>query len=68
MAQTAPKDESATLTREDALARIYRLRAEIAAENPDMTDEDWDALAERWAAEVKAGLAKRVRKSREASD
>ena len=64
MAKTAPKDQTEDLTREQAVARIHQLRAELAEANPDMTDEDWDALAERWAAAVKAGLAERMRKLR----
>ena len=47
MAQTAPKDQTGTLAPQEALARIHQLRAELAEANPDMTDEDWEALAER---------------------
>ena len=55
-------------SREEAVEELRRLRAEIAEANPDLTDEDWDALAERWAAEVKAALADHVRKSRGETD
>ena len=55
-------------TREEAVAELRRLRAEVVAANPDLTDEDWDALAERWAADVNPALADHVRRSREALD
>lgn len=56
--------ETPTRTREEAVAEFYRLRAEIAEANPDLTDEDWDALAEWWAADVNAALADHVRRGR----
>jgi hypothetical protein len=56
--------EKRQFTREEAVAELRRLRAEIAEANPDLTDEDWDALAERWTADVNAALADHVRESR----
>lgn len=56
--------EQRRLTFEEALAQLRRLQAEIAAANPDLTDDDWDAIAEEWAADVNAALARRVRRSR----
>lgn len=53
---------------EQVIEELRRLRAEIRADNPDLTDEDWDALADRLGAEVKAGLAQRVRASRKDTD
>lgn len=50
--------------REEAVADLRRLRTEIAEANPDLSDEDWDALAERWTADVNAALANHVRRSR----
>lgn len=60
-----PTTTEQRLIREDAAEEICRLRAEIAASNPDMTDGDWDALADRWAADVDDGLRDRVRRGPE---
>jgi hypothetical protein len=43
---------------------LRRLRAEMSAANPELTDADWDALAERLGDEVKVRLAERVGPSR----
>lgn len=51
-------------TGEEAVAELRQLRAEIVEANPDLTDEDWDALAERWTADVNAALANHVHRSR----
>lgn len=50
--------------RAEAVAELRRLRAEIAADHPTLTDEDWDALAERAASEVNEALRDHVRTSR----
>ncbi len=50
--------------RKGAWEEIRRIRAEIATANPDMTDEDWDELAESWAEDVNEGLREIVRRSR----
>jgi hypothetical protein len=60
--------EKRRFTREEAVAELRRLRAEIAEANPDLTDEDWDAIAERWTADVNAALADHVRRSRGETD
>jgi len=68
VAQITPKDRTERLTREEAVAKLRRLRAELADANPDLTDEDWDDFASRWAADVNAGLADRVRERRRQAD
>lgn len=50
---------------EEVADELRRLRAEMRADNPELTDAEWDALAERLGDEVKAGLAERVRQSRD---
>ena len=62
MAQTAPKDQTETITRDDAVARMRQLRAEIAELNRDLSDEEKEAITARLAREVKAGMAERARK------
>ncbi|MDP9364740.1 MAG: hypothetical protein M3Q10_11040 [Chloroflexota bacterium] len=52
------------LTFEEALAEVQRLQAKIAAANPDLSEEDWDTLADAWAEDVNAALANHVRRSR----
>ena len=64
MTQTAPGPRIERRSPEEVRAELRRLRAEIRADNPDMSDADWDALADRLGAEVKAELAERVRASR----
>lgn len=49
---------------EEAIATVRRLRAEIAAANPDMTDEDWERFANEWAEAVDDGLRRHVRRQR----
>ncbi len=49
---------------EEIRAELRRLREEIRARNPDMTGADWDALADRLGAELRARLGDRVRASR----
>ena len=55
-------------TTEELVAELRRLRAEIRADNPDLTDADWDALADRLGTEVKHALGNRVRASRGDAD
>ena len=50
--------------RRTALDNLRRLREEIAAANPDMSDEDWDRLADEWAEDVNEGMRDIVRRSR----
>lgn len=50
--------------RRTALDNLHRLREEIAAANPDMSDEDWDRFADEWAEDVNEGLRDIVRRSR----
>ena len=59
MAQSIPNPADDARPRLDAVAEIDRLRREIAEANPDLTDEDWDALADEWAEDVKRGMASR---------
>lgn len=51
-------------SRDEILKRFRQLQAELAAANPDLTDEDWASLADRWAADVKAGLVARANQHR----
>ena len=46
------------------MADLHQLRADLRADNPDMTEADWEAFADRLAAEVDDGLRAFVRKSR----
>lgn len=63
-AQRAETTEERRRQGEEAWETIRRIRAEIAAANPDMTDEDWDEFADAWAEEVNEGLRNIVRRSR----
>lgn len=63
MAQTLPSEPN-LFDRDEALEWFRQLHAQIAAANPDLTDKDWDVIAEQVACEMKAGLAQRVRQSR----
>lgn len=63
MAQVAPTEQKRP-SRKEVLARFRRLQTEIAAANPDLTDDDWAALADQWAADVRAGLGVREQRSR----
>ena len=63
-AQPANIDDDDRRRRQAAWEDLRRLRDELAAANPDMTDEDWDDVAEQWAAEVDEGLRDIVRRSR----
>jgi len=64
MVQTVPAPVTDDRTTDEILADLQRLRAELRANNPDLSDDDWDALADRWAADVDEGLRAVVRKSR----
>jgi hypothetical protein len=46
---------------DEALATLERIRAEIRAANPDMTEEDWDAFADQLAEDVDDGIRRRLR-------
>lgn len=62
--RAVPSINQDDLEGDQAIAVIDRLRAEIAAANPDMSDQDWNAFAERWAEEVNEGLRRHVRRQR----
>ena len=64
MSQSIPAVREDTRTTDQIMADLDRLRAQIRANNPEMTDADWEALADRWAADVDEGLRAHVRKSR----
>ena len=51
-------------TAEEIAAELRRLRAQLRADNPELADEEWDALAERLGNEAKATLSEHVRLSR----
>jgi hypothetical protein len=67
MSQTVPA-KSVKRTPEQVADELRRLRAEMRADNPTLTDADWDELADRLGEELKARLAQRVRESRGESD
>ena len=64
MVRTVPAEQMQSEREESAEERVRRLQREIAAANPDLTDDDWDALAEQWTGAVNEGLRERVRRSR----
>ena len=66
--QTAPSPSTEKRSPEEVMAELRRLRAQIRADNPDMTEADWEAFADRLAAEVNDGLRAHVRKSRGESE
>ena len=51
-------------TPEEVVELLERIRAEIRADNPEVTDAEWDELADRLGREVKEGLGEIVRESR----
>ena len=57
--QTKPQAER------DLVAEFDAIRALIAERNPDMTQEDWDALAEVWAEAINARIRRRVERMRQ---
>ena len=48
----------------ELMADLNRLRAEVRANNPDMTEDDWETPADRWAEDVNEGPRERVRRGR----
>lgn len=68
MSQSAGTKQTETMTADEALVRLRQLRAEFAEATKDLTDEEREALIDRWADDVRDGLAERVRKSREKND
>lgn len=63
-AQRAETTQDERERRQALIADWRGLQAEIAAANPDMTDEDWDRFADEWAEAVNEGLRNIVRRSR----
>lgn len=55
-------DEIERLAKEE---RFRRFQAKLRSTNPDLTEADWEALADRLAAEVDEGIRARVHASRE---
>lgn len=66
--QATPSPNTEKRSPEEVMAELRRQRAQIRANNPDMTEADWDALADRLGAEVKSALGERVRASRGEAD
>jgi deoxyadenosine/deoxycytidine kinase len=60
MSDTTTDRVPETDTKRDLVAEFDELRERIHARNPDMTPEDWDELAERWAEEVNARIRARI--------
>jgi len=50
---------------EEAVAEFRRIQARIQARSPDMTQEDWDELGDRWAEDVNEALRAHVIRQRE---
>ena len=50
---------------DEAIARVRAIQERIRARNPDMTQDDWDELADRWAEDVDDGIRAFVIKQRE---
>ncbi|MGH2532384.1 MAG: hypothetical protein ACRDJW_08765 [Thermomicrobiales bacterium] len=68
MSESAATKQTETMTADEALTSLRHPRAEFAEATKDLTDEEREALIDRWADDVRSGLAERVRKSREKSD
>ena len=60
MPRTRQAERTSQSPHADAERRMQRLRAEIAEINRDLTVEQNEALAKRWADAVRSRLAKRV--------
>ncbi len=52
-------------TGHDLVTEIEAIRARIAERNPDMTEDDWDALAELWAEAINERIRRRVERMRQ---
>lgn len=50
---------------DDALARFRRIQDRILADDPDMSDDDRERLADRWAEDVDEAIRQYVIKQRE---
>ena len=61
MSQTAPAAQDMHMTREEAVATIRRIRAEIAEQTKDLTDDEKEALVEELSRDIKSGMAERLR-------
>ncbi len=64
VSQKAPNPRTKQRSPAKLRADLQRLRAELRAANPDMSEADWVTFADRIAAEVDDGLRERVRQSR----
>lgn len=67
-----PNPRPTGLTDRDERARRARLldefdalRQRIRERNPDLTEDDWSALADEWSQAVDDGLRRRVRRLRD---
>lgn len=60
----ATTTDTRRLTREEAVAELLRLRAEIAEATKDLTDDEYEALVDDLTRDVDDGLRDRVRRSR----
>lgn len=63
MTETATK-QTKFLNREEAVAELYRLRAELAEATRDLSEDEYEALVERITHEVNEGLRAHVLRSR----
>ena len=65
MAKTATDRQTKPPAERDLVAEFDAIRARIAERNPDMTEEDWDKLAEMWAEAVNERIRQRVVRMRQ---
>lgn len=63
MAQTATS-QIKPLTREEAIAELYRLRAELAEATRDLSEDEYEALVAQITDEVNEALRVHVLRSR----
>ena len=62
MSRTASAEQTTPMSREEAVATILRIRAEIGEQTKDLTDEEKEALVDELSRDIKAGMAERLRK------
>ena len=68
VSQAASTEQATTIPANEAGRRIQHPRGEIAELNRDLSDDQQEALAARWADAVRTRLAERVRRLRKRQD
>jgi hypothetical protein len=64
----ATTEQTKPMTREEAIARLRRLRQAIDERNRDLDDAEREALVAQLASEIETGAAQRVRDRRPPSE